>query len=96
MAYVFGTTFVCDGMDNAKKVKKRKPFLWKNKTKENKTKQKQKQKQNYNAKKLRKRNLLVKGQKHFKRIKRKETNLTIQKVKIKIDSCTCFNSIILM
>ena len=22
MAYVFGTTFVCDGMDNAKKVKK--------------------------------------------------------------------------
>ena len=23
MAYVFGTTFVCDGMDNAKKVKKK-------------------------------------------------------------------------
>ena len=35
MAYVFGTTFVCDGMDNAKKVKKKK--------------QKQKQKQNYNG-----------------------------------------------
>lgn len=37
MAYVFGTTFVCDGMDNAKKVKKREPFFVKEKEKERKT-----------------------------------------------------------
>lgn len=36
MAYVFGTTFVCDGMDNAKKVKKREPFFVKEKKRKGK------------------------------------------------------------
>ena len=73
MAYVFGTTFVCDGMDNAKKVqRKRKHFFVKEKNKKTKLQFQNGEKQTKTFYCERKK------QENLSTIKRKQTNLIIQ------------------